>query len=60
MSQRKCGNYRYGRGVGKVALRLAEKGYDIVINYARSKEAALETAEEIEAMVSKRRLIKPT
>jgi enoyl-[acyl-carrier protein] reductase III len=39
------------RGIGKAtALRLAEEGYDIVINYARSKKSALETAEEIEAL----------
>ncbi|RSL32562.1 enoyl-[acyl-carrier-protein] reductase FabL [Salibacterium salarium] len=37
------------RGIGKeIALKLADKGYHIVINYARSKSAALETAEEIE------------
>lgn len=39
------------RGIGKaVALKLAEEGYDIVINYMRSKTAALETAAEIEAL----------
>ena len=39
------------RGIGKAtALRLAHEGYDIVINYARSKTAALETAAEIEAL----------
>lgn len=39
------------RGIGKAtALRLAQEGYNIVINYARSKKAALETAEEIEAL----------
>lgn len=39
------------RGIGKAtALRLAKEGYDIVINYARSKSAALEVAEEIKAM----------
>ncbi|MFC4319876.1 enoyl-[acyl-carrier-protein] reductase FabL [Litchfieldia salsa] len=39
------------RGIGKaIALRLAENGYDIVVNYARSKGAALETAAEIEAL----------
>jgi enoyl-[acyl-carrier protein] reductase III len=39
------------RGIGKAtAIRLAKQGYDIVINYARSKSAALETAEEIEAL----------
>lgn len=37
------------RGIGKeIALRLAEKGYHIVVNYARSKSAALKTAKEIE------------
>jgi len=39
------------RGIGKqTALRLAKAGYDIVINYARSKAAAEETAKEIEKL----------
>ncbi|OCA83333.1 enoyl-[acyl-carrier-protein] reductase [Bacillus sp. FJAT-27225] len=39
------------RGIGKAAaIRLAKAGYDIAINYARSKSAALETAAEIEAL----------
>lgn len=39
------------RGIGKAtALRLANEGYDIVLNYARSKTAAQETANEIEAL----------
>ncbi|WP_175638145.1 enoyl-[acyl-carrier-protein] reductase FabL [Metabacillus schmidteae] len=39
------------RGIGKAAaLRLAEKGYDIVVNYARSKTAALEVVEQIEKL----------
>ncbi|WP_077211016.1 enoyl-[acyl-carrier-protein] reductase FabL [Bacillus dakarensis] len=39
------------RGIGKAtAIRLAKEGYDIVINYARSKKGALETAQEIEAL----------
>ncbi|MFS0655791.1 enoyl-[acyl-carrier-protein] reductase FabL [Bacillus sp. 179-C3.3 HS] len=60
MSQRKCALITgSSRGVGKaVALRLAEKGYDIVINYARSKKAALETAEEIEALGVKTLVVK--
>ncbi|MFJ5966016.1 enoyl-[acyl-carrier-protein] reductase FabL [Bacillus sp. NPDC093026] len=60
MSQRKCALITgSSRGVGKaVALRLAEKGYDIVINYARSKKAALETAEEIEALGVKALVVK--
>jgi len=37
------------RGIGKtIALRLAEKGYNLVINYARSRSAAEETAKEVE------------
>ncbi|MEK4031054.1 enoyl-[acyl-carrier-protein] reductase FabL [Pseudobacillus sp. FSL P4-0506] len=47
------------RGVGKqIALELARKGYDIVVNYARSKTAALETAEEIEQLGRKALVIK--
>lgn len=42
------------RGIGKAtAIRLAKEGYDIVVNYARSKTAALETAKEIEALGQK-------
>ncbi|AIE59149.1 enoyl-[acyl-carrier-protein] reductase FabL [Bacillus methanolicus] len=47
------------RGIGKAtALRLAKKGYDIVINYARSKSAALETAGEIEQLGRKALVVK--
>ncbi|MCU9601182.1 enoyl-[acyl-carrier-protein] reductase FabL [Pallidibacillus thermolactis] len=39
------------RGIGKkTAIRLAEKGYDIVVNYVRSKAAAEETAQEIKKL----------
>lgn len=38
------------RGLGKaMAIALAEEGYDIVVNYARSKTAALDTVKEVEA-----------
>jgi enoyl-[acyl-carrier protein] reductase III len=47
------------RGIGKAtAIRLAEAGYDIVINYARSKQAALETADEIHALGRKAYVVK--
>lgn len=47
------------RGIGKkTAIRLAREGYDVVINYARSKEAALETAKAIEGMGRKAHVIK--
>ena len=47
------------RGIGKAtALRLAQEGYHIVINYARSKTAALETAAEIEALGRKVLVVK--
>lgn len=47
------------RGIGKsTALRLAKEGYDIVVNYARSKKAALETAAEIEALGRKALVVK--
>jgi enoyl-[acyl-carrier protein] reductase III len=47
------------RGIGKaIALRLANEGYDIVINYARSKNAAIETAAEIEALGRKVLVVK--
>lgn len=47
------------RGIGKaIAIRLASEGYDIVINYARSKSAALEAAAEIEALGRKVLVVK--
>ena len=39
------------RGIGKAcALKLAEAGYDIVINYAGNVDAANKTVEEIKAL----------
>ncbi|MCL6573022.1 MAG: enoyl-[acyl-carrier-protein] reductase FabL [Bacillus sp. (in: Bacteria)] len=47
------------RGIGKAtALRLAAAGYNIVINYARSKQSALETAKQIEALGRKVLVVK--
>ncbi|MHC0039094.1 enoyl-[acyl-carrier-protein] reductase FabL [Pseudoneobacillus sp. C159] len=47
------------RGIGRAtAIRLAKQGYDIVINYARSKSAALEVASEIEAIGRKVLVVK--
>lgn len=47
------------RGIGKeIALRLAKNGYDLVINYARNKNAALETAMELETLGSKVLVVK--
>ncbi|MBN8202503.1 MULTISPECIES: enoyl-[acyl-carrier-protein] reductase FabL [Bacillaceae] len=47
------------RGIGKAtAIRLAKEGYDIVINYVRSKSAANETASEIEALGRKVLVVK--
>jgi enoyl-[acyl-carrier protein] reductase III len=47
------------RGIGKaIAIELARKGYDVVVNYARSKSKALETAEEIEKLGRKALVVK--
>ncbi|SDI53628.1 enoyl-[acyl-carrier-protein] reductase FabL [Alteribacillus bidgolensis] len=47
------------RGIGKqIALKLAEKGYNIVVNYARSKTKAMETADEIESLGVKAAIVK--
>lgn len=47
------------RGIGKAtALRLAEEGYNIVVNYVRNKKAALETADEIKALGRKALVVK--
>ncbi|MFJ7936629.1 enoyl-[acyl-carrier-protein] reductase FabL [Sporosarcina sp. NPDC096371] len=47
------------RGLGKaLAIELARQGYDIVVNYARSKSAAEETVKEIEALGRKAIMIR--
>ncbi|GAE37542.1 enoyl-[acyl-carrier-protein] reductase FabL [Halalkalibacter akibai] len=47
------------RGIGKmIAIKLAERGYDLVINYARSKQAALDTASEIEVLGQRALVVK--
>jgi enoyl-[acyl-carrier protein] reductase III len=47
------------RGLGKaLAIELAKQGYDIVVNYARSRSAAEETVKEIEALGRKAIMIR--
>lgn len=47
------------RGLGKaLAIELAKNGYDVVVNYARSKSAALETVREIEALGQRALLVR--
>ena len=47
------------RGLGRAtAIALAKEGYDLVINYARSKTAAQEIAEEIEKLGRKTLLVR--
>ncbi|MET3698733.1 enoyl-[acyl-carrier protein] reductase III [Bacillus oleivorans] len=47
------------RGLGRaIAIDLAKQGYDLVINYARSKKGALETAERIEELGQKAHIIR--
>lgn len=47
------------RGLGKaMAIELAKNGYDVVVNYARSRSAAEETVKEIEALGRKALLIR--
>ena len=47
------------RGLGKaLAIELAENGYDIVVNYARSKSAAEDTVKQIEALGQKAIMIR--
>jgi enoyl-[acyl-carrier protein] reductase III len=47
------------RGVGRAtAIALAKDGYDLVINYARNKEAALGVAQEIEKLGARALVLK--
>lgn len=47
------------RGLGKaLAVELAKQGYDIVVNYARSRSAAEDTVKEIEAIGRKAIMIR--
>lgn len=47
------------RGIGKaIALRLAEHGMDIVVNYVRHKQDALTTAEQVEKFGQRCLLVK--
>lgn len=46
------------RGIGKaIALRLAKSGYDIVLHCLRTRQAAEEVAQEIEALGQKSRIL---
>jgi enoyl-[acyl-carrier protein] reductase III len=48
-----------GRGIGRaIALKLASQGTDIVVNYFRRREAAEQTAKEIEALGVKAEVIR--
>ena len=47
------------RGIGKaIAIRLAEHGMDIAVNYVRHKQDALATAEEVEKFGQRCLLVK--
>lgn len=47
------------RGLGKaIAIEMAKNGYDIVVNYARSKSAAEEVAKEINAIGQKAMIVR--
>jgi enoyl-[acyl-carrier protein] reductase III len=47
------------RGIGRaIAIRLAESGADVVVNYVRHKRDAIETAEEVEKLGRRCLLVK--
>ena len=47
------------RGIGRaIAIRLAESGADVVVNYVRHKKDAVETAEEVEKLGRRCLLVK--
>jgi enoyl-[acyl-carrier protein] reductase III len=60
MAERKVALVTGGtRGIGKeIALKLADQGYDLVINYLRNRSAAKETAAELEEKGVRVHLIK--
>ena len=48
-----------GRGIGRsAALELARHGYDVVVNYSRSKEAALAVSGEVDKLGARSLLVK--
>ncbi len=48
-----------GRGIGKaIGLKLASQGADVIVNFFRHRDAALETAKEIEALGVKAEIIR--
>ena len=48
-----------GRGIGKaIALKLASHGADVIVNFFRRRDAAQETANEIEALGAKAEIIR--
>ncbi len=48
-----------GRGIGKaIGLKLASQGADVIVNFFRHRDAALETAKELEALGVKAEIIR--
>ena len=47
-----------GKGIGRgISLRLAESGYDVVVNYSSDKESAEKTAQDVERIGQKSLII---